>query len=386
MRVDQPRGRVLFVQYTSPACYPPLEHAAELLLRRKMAVAFFGLEIGGDAGALAFPDELAARCKLWRQRRPGAAQKLHYLAFVFAAWIKAWIGRADWVYVSDALAAPAGWLIMRLSPAKVLYHEHDSPKEIDAASSAVSRVIHRCRRALLTNADSVVFPNQGRCDAARPGRPAHIVWNVPVAGEAQGRAARSTAKGPLEVLYHGSIVPERVPLTLVEALARLGGRCRLHVVGYFTDGSASYATTLRDEAKRRGVEQLLVLHGAIPARSRLLDFAATCDVGLSFVPVRPSDNNLQTMAGASNKPFDYMARGLALLVTRRPDWEQMFVAPGFGRSCDPQDVESIVEHLRWFEEHRAETRAMGERGTRQIISAWNYERQFEPVATQLCPK
>ena len=68
------------------------------------------------------------------------------------------------------------------------------------------------------------------------------------------------------------------------------------------------------------------------------------------------------MTGASNKPFDYLAYGLALLVSARPDWEEMFVRPDFGRTRDPFDADSIAEQLRWFLEHPLSTQAMGERG------------------------
>ena len=35
--------------------------------------------------------------------------------------------------------------------------------------------------------------------------------------------------------------------------------------------------------------------------------------------------------------FDYMAAGLALLVSDLADWREMFVARGFARACDPAD-------------------------------------------------
>jgi glycosyltransferase involved in cell wall biosynthesis len=87
------------------------------------------------------------------------------------------------------------------------------------------------------------------------------------------------------------------------------------------------------------------------------------------------------MAGASNKPFDYMARGLALLVTDLPDWRAMYVDEGFGLCCQPDSVESIVEALKWFWENRAERQAMALRGRQRILEAWNYEQQFHSVLT-----
>ena len=53
--------------------------------------------------------------------------------------------------------------------------------------------------------------------------------------------------------------------------------------------------------------------------------AARAHVGLALMPLNSNDLNMRHMTGASNKPFDYMAAGLALLVSDLPDWRQMFV-------------------------------------------------------------
>ena len=81
-------------------------------------------------------------------------------------------------------------------------------------------------------------------------------------------------------------------------------------------------------------------------RADLLAEAARAHIGLSLMPFNSDDLNINHMAGASNKPFDYMAAGLALLVSDLPDWTRMFVEPGFGLACNPADVNSISAALR----------------------------------------
>ena len=97
------------------------------------------------------------------------------------------------------------------------------------------------------------------------------------------------------------------------------------------------------------------------------------------MPKETRDPNLKFMAGASVKLFDYLACGLAVLVSDNPDHERLFVANGVARSCDPRLPESIASNLLWFLEHAEETRQMGERGRRRVQEDWNYERQFQPV-------
>ena len=57
----------------------------------------------------------------------------------------------------------------------------------------------------------------------------------------------------------------------------------------------------------------------------------------------------------------------------------MFVEPGYARSCDPEDADSIADALRWYLLNPARAREMGENGRRRVLSEWNYETQFEPV-------
>jgi len=87
--------------------------------------------------------------------------------------------------------------------------------------------------------------------------------------------------------------------------------------------------------------------------------------------------------GASNKPFDYMASALPLLVTDLPEWVAMFVDPGYARACDPDDPDSIEAALRWYLDHPDERRQMGQRGQEKIRQLWNYENMFADVLERL---
>jgi hypothetical protein len=48
------------------------------------------------------------------------------------------------------------------------------------------------------------------------------------------------------------------------------------------------------------------------------------------MPTCSRDRNEQAMSGASNKAFDYLVCGLAVLVSNLPDWRSTFVEPGYG--------------------------------------------------------
>jgi glycosyltransferase involved in cell wall biosynthesis len=187
----------------------------------------------------------------------------------------------------------------------------------------------------------------------------------------------------VRVVYHGSLNAARLPPTVLYALAQLPPSVTLSVVGYETVGHVGYMATLRDQAQALGLLARIEFVGVLPQRTELLSRCRQGDVGLAFMPRHTTDFNEQHMTGASNKPFDYLACGLALLVADRPDWRTMFVEPGYGLACDPEDAASIATTLRWFLEHPVEMWAMGERGRQRIATEWHYERQFASLFATL---
>ncbi len=371
------RPRVLYVQYGSPAAYPPLEHSARLLAEAGCEVLVLGTVRPGDplrfeAGPRVTVDLLPMAPAGWRQ-------KAHYATFM--AWT---LGRSrrfqpTWVYASDPLAAPMTLALRRLSAARVIYHEHDSP---DAARpvSRFMRAVIAARRTLARGADLCVLPSAGRAIqfAAETGAPRiETVWNCPMRHEVAD-ARPDPPTGGIRVLYHGSIVPARLPMTVIEALADVE-HATLGIAGYETAGHPGYLAALRDRAHAFGLEDRVVCAGTLPSREALMAHAATFDIGLSLMPSDPGDLNEQHMVGASNKPFDYLASGLALLVGDRPDWQATFVEPGYGRGCEPASASSLAGAFDWFGSHPSEIQAMGERGRQRILADWNYEHAFAPV-------
>jgi len=232
------------------------------------------------------------------------------------------------------------------------------------------------------SADLVIFPNEKRLEIflKKTGRrnKSLCVFNCPSLNCVTTAKDMISSAELLQLVFHGSINSDRLPLTLLEALSRFPGRVQLVVIGYETIGSKGYMTQFIKEAKRLCLHNDVMFLGAM-SHHEIIECSSTWKVGLAFMPLQGGDINMNNMVGASNKPFDYMSCGLALLVSMKPEWEAMYVKPGYGLSCNPFDVDSISDQLRWFLDHPAETREMGERGRQQILSVWNYETQFKPA-------
>jgi glycosyltransferase involved in cell wall biosynthesis len=307
--------------------------------------------------------------------------KANYARYVRSTVALALRVRPHVVYASDPLGALPGLLAARLVGAHLVYHEHDSP-----AAGTLHPWLARLRVRAARAARLVVFPNEERARIAKaelgftPGR-LIIIWNVPRRAELP--PLTPSLEGPLVVYYHGSITPDRLPSAVVEAVRRFHGRIRLRIGGYEAPEVRNYVSHLVDSGRGPNGESLVEYVGLAPLLGSLLAQATRAHVGLALMPRTTNDLNMRNMVGASNKPFDYMAAGLALLVSDQLDWEQMFIAPGLARSCDPTDPVSIAAALSWFLDHPKERRRMAARGREKIEAEWNYDTAFAPVMAEL---
>ena len=371
--------RILYVQYTNPAAYPPLEHSSAILADAGWAIVFVGTGAFG-ASALRFASRSSVRVVSRPFVTPGWRQKLDYLRFAARVVGHAVTWRPRWVYASDVLSAPIALLLRFLPGTRIVYHEHDAP---DTTGRGWGHLVSRwARRQVARRSIACVVPNDARAELLEKETGlagVRRVWNCPLVSEV-GSARGPVAPGDdLWLLYHGSIVPSRLPEAVVHALARLPERVKLRVVGYETVGHAGYLNRLLTIARRLKVDGRIHAIGPVPTRAELLRWCGRSDVGLAFMPADAQDVNERHMLGASNKPFDYLSQGLPLLVSTAHDWVRTFVDSGFALACDPMDPAAIAGAVdRYLADLRA-MRRMGERGRQQILATWNYETQFAGV-------
>jgi len=377
--------RVLFIQYTNPGGYPPLEYSAHILARAGWDVEFCGI-VGSGAAGLDFAPHPRVKVRRITYQKPGLRQKLHYIRFILWCALRVLRWRPHWVYASDALSTPAAGLIRRLSRCRLVYHEHDSPVPGGMRGSWILKQVMQSRAKLGKEAEIVVLPNQKRLDAfvgatGRQGT-SYCVWNCPEAGLVPAEMPRRSQTGPLRVMYHGSIVPDRFGTFILEALACCACDVHLSLIGYFPLGETSYRNVLLAEAERLGLKGRFDYLGPM-SHHEILECSRQCDAGLALLRIHEDDINMKHMIGASNKPFDYASQGLALIVPPDPEWEGLYVQAGCAMTCPMGDKERLVEIFRWMAGHRDAVAAMGAKGHAMALSEWHYERQFAPVLAQM---
>ena len=375
--------KALFVQHTNPGGYPPIQHAIAILIRAGWEVKCVGVGIAATV-SLGMPTDPRLTVLMMRRSYENSVAKLFQRLF-FCIWVGqiALRWRPELIYTSDAYAAPAGLLAASLTQSRIIYHEHDSPAEPE---TVYQKVIAWCRRIICNRALVVVTPN-----SARSGE---IVLSTGISSDRVVTVLNCLLKSEMidefpiqstidpdavfRVYYHGSIVRERIPLAIVDALASLPKHVCLRIVGYETLGSLGYCDELHRRAVLLGVIDRIEFVGSV-SRTNLLRFARSSHIGLSLMPMQSNDVNMTHMVGASNKPFDYLASGCPLVVSDLLEWRVNFVDTGLASCCDPSSSESIANAISyWMTQPETYRKAQAE-GLRRIATEWNYETQFAPV-------
>jgi glycosyltransferase involved in cell wall biosynthesis len=377
--------RILYVQHANPGAFPPVEYSSKILAEAGFEVRLLGVNSQGTE-TLQLPGHPRIAVEVLPYTAPGWRQKVAYAWFILRCVLQAFTWKPDWIYVSDFMAAPAGLILKRYLGARVIYHEHDSLGD-GLNLNGFIRSLVKCRNLLAQRADLIVLPQEQRIrlfkDSTGTLRPVLRVWNCPMRIETFGDVNRQRQPGePLSVYFHGSLNLDRIPLALIEGAGRSGVPVRLRVVGYETIGSRGTSDTLQKAVEKAGGLVTLELPGPV-SRHALAQQMVGMHVGwINFIN-RLGDINLTHLEGASNKAFDYLAAGLPLIVPMTPGWVDLFVAPGYAKSCNADDVEAIAATLRWFYDHPVEAAEMGRAGQQRTREDWNYERQFSPVLEQM---
>lgn len=367
--------------FSNPCGSPQLGNSSGILADQGWKVVFLGT---GSLGTndFRFPEHSNIRTFLWKFTQTGIRQKIQFFLFFLRClwWVITW--RPNYVHGSDPYSTPFLFVISWLTWKPIIYQEHDSPN-VSNHPSLFQKLTFTTRGWVANRAFSNLLPNQDRADhfarETRTSRPVELLWNVPRKREAEIIPQKAPA---FTLFYHGSIVPVRLPLTLVHALSQLPSEIELAIAGYETIGSRGYLNQFKDLSLKLGVSSRIKFLGSF-SYHQLLPICRKAHVGISFMPEKTDDINERFMVGASIKAFDYMACGVPLLVTNLPDWIETYVSPNYGLSCNPQDVASIVEKVKWFFEHPIERSKMAEKARIKILEDWNYEKKMDFLIKRL---
>ena len=369
--------KVLYLQFTAAANYPPLVASSRMLADAGCEVRILGVEADGAAREL----RLAPHPRIHEENLARATARLarsldypRYLARARAALLR-W--KPDILYCSDLRSYPLGLWAARRGLCKTVLHEHDPP---GTGNGRLHRWLMAVRWSFARAATVCVIPQDERARAFRDetgaGRVA-VVYNCPPRREIRPLAHPQTQPGFI-LWYHGSIGPKRLPEAFVAALPKLPEDVRLEIAGYETLSSAGHVARLQALARQLSVAHRFECHGPVSV-GPLLAMSERASLGIAALA---RDFGIP-MVGASVKPFDYLACGLPLLVNDTPEWMNFYGAEGVAAGCNPESPDDIARVVSSLRNDPARRAAMAERGHELMLTRWNYEFQFAKVAAQL---
>ena len=388
--------RILYIQYVDPFLWPVLVHGSNLLADKGNKIIFLGSQsVAKSSDRIKMRIHQNIKIKLLGYVSPGLLQKIHYL--FFNIWILAHvlIWRPNVVYASEKLVCPIAYLIKKFfRRIKLIYFE---PIFLGSDVEIQPKLVREYRKKLAAIADLCMLPNEPRLekfieDVGDHGN-AIFVYNLPRHQEFEEIPIREqNMKEKLKLFCFGFLGPDKLPLKLFEALEELKDEVELVIAGIDSGGMENYSSKINEQIKKRSLENNVNLVGLIKKRSDLLEQCSKADVGLAFTG-KTTVVNIQTkfttegdvlvpefsMAGTSQRPFEYMGLGLVLLVTDLKEWEDFFVKDGYGYSCDSESSESIKDVLLELYQKKDELYEQGKSNKEKILSEWNYSNEFKKV-------
>jgi glycosyltransferase involved in cell wall biosynthesis len=134
------------------------------------------------------------------------------------------------------------------------------------------------------------------------------------------------------------------------------------------------------ELRKLGLSERVVVHGWRPLESLMTD-TLTSSVGL--VLYDSATLNTANCASATNKLFEYAARGIPAVVPDRSDFREFFAQEEWVAYADPTSPQSIASSIRHIFQHRDRYRHMCRAARDAFEQRYNYERVFGPVLQRL---
>ena len=274
--------------------------------------------------------------------------------------------KPDFVHANDVNTLVPGWIAARWAGAHLVYDAHEISADREGyrtriwlvklvekylGRGAAGRITTTRTRAdwFMENYD---YPDMG------------VVQNRPLYSEVQAdriRASYPIPSNKLVVLYQGGLQPGRGLHNLIEAVRSVP---QAHLV-FVGDGRQRASL----EAAAADLNDRVHFVGQVPL-SELPEWTASADIGLQTL----RNTCLNHYSTDSNKLFEYVMGGLAVVASDFPEIRTIVSEHDLGFLVDPDDVQAIAAAIRSFADSPAELERLRE-NARKARSELNWRSQ-----------
>lgn len=282
--------------------------------------------------------------------------------------------RADVYHFHDPELLWVGALL-KLRGARVIYDVHeDVPKQIMSkpwiprwARPIVSKAVALVEQLGARIVDGIVAATPSIARKFPAGKTV-VVQNFPEASFARADGAGPPLEQRADAfVYTGGLMEVQGVREMAQAFALLPDGMTGTVAGTF------HPSTLESEiAALPGWRRVRFL-GQVPRP----EIAHALDGGRAgLVLNHPTINYVDAY---STKMFEYMARGLPVVCSNFPLWEDIVLGADCGITVDPRSPRAIADAIRALNEDPERARRLGENGRRAIAERFNWETELSKL-------
>jgi len=362
--------------------YPPTMNAAGVLADNGWSVDIVGIRIPtGDH--IECPSNVTVQ--YFDSLRKGLSLRVQFLLYVIWTALISRRNTYSFILAYDFMAVIPAFVAARMSRCIWGYHNHDLMASADC--KGFYAILKYAELRLARKACVLSFPQFQRsqifkteanltCDP-------HIVFNAPRLGWPNitiidERIIKFKQRVDKIILHQGNLTSRRGLDILIDTLPYLENNVGLCLVGKEQDSG------FKDQALSRAVElgvsaRLLILD--VVSYNELPSITNACDIGLA-VPIAPDDAsclNIQYLAGASNKIFEYMACGLPIVAPNAPAYRDLIQPPKHGVLYERAEPICLAESLKILLDDFSLREEISHNNICAFNQQFNYDHQFKVI-------
>lgn len=273
---------------------------------------------------------------------------------------------ADIYHFHDPELIPIGVKLKKLGK-KVIYDVHeDVPKQIltkewlksDIIRKLVSSIFNKYEKKAAKSFDRIVCVSDDIAKNFNLNKTV-IVRNFPVISDIDSINAIDMEKKTPVVIYAGGLTKIRGIKEIIQAMSFLKGEVRLWLLGKWENKSYE-----EECMKTKGWEY--VDYFGLKPQKEAYSYMKKSDIGIvNFWPV---DNHISALP---NKPFEYMACELPMVMSDFEYWRNVFKGCFLGVDPNkPRDIAGVIQNLL---KDRKLMKKLGRNGREFVLSKYSWE-------------
>lgn len=323
----------------------------------QVAEAFYILDQSEDTGRLQqLAADLGVTMHVAHESSPVSLKTVRRLGEVLQK------GRYDIVHTHEYKSNALAHLLRRRQDYRVVATAHGYNR-----TTLREFFYYRLEQWIFRRISAIIAPTRDMADfLTRRGIPAHkihIIHNgIEIAGRQRPEHVPST--GPVRLLYLGRLSPEKDPVNLLEAMARL--RKRGLDVQATLAGDGPERQAVEDRCRQLGLEDFVRLPGFV---ADVVPLLAQADI-----LVNPSQTECMP-----NSVLEAMWAGVPVCATEVGGLNEMIRNGVDGLLCPARDPEALADKIAMLAGNASLRRQMADSANGRVTSLFSFQRRMERV-------